>query len=179
MPQWVRASTRWSIYLRDGLRCIYCGVTLESLLEERSENFLTLDHVRARTKAGGHGPHNLVTCCYECNVTKGRKTISAYARELNISPSTLRWRTSKATLKDAERYREAARLLLGQVPGFKPHQKVVDHDWLVKKQWGSGVELEYWEHLKKQEALWCPECNAPLNPFSGHYEPPAEEPIPF
>lgn len=67
---------RAQVYLRDGLRCRYCGEPVEVAeagvrqdgrvyLTERAA---TLDHV---DPAGGHCLSNLVTCCSACNAAKG------------------------------------------------------------------------------------------------------------
>ena len=39
MSQWVLTSTRWALYLRDGLACLYCRATLAELVEEQEELF--------------------------------------------------------------------------------------------------------------------------------------------
>ena len=53
------------------------------------------------------------------------------------------------------------------VPGLTVTQMVVDHDWLVKKQWGESIDGAYWEHLCQQEELFCPTCNTTQGVESG------------
>ena len=164
MSQWVLPTTRWAIYLRDGLSCVYCQITLADLLAERGENFLTLDHIKAKQHGGCNSPHNLVTCCYACNAAKGRSTVARFCREQGLTSSTVRSRIKARRDRDIGQYRLAARLLLGRVdgvPGAEVAQAVIDHDWIVKRQWGdSSIDGDYWAHLKSQGDLFCPSCNA-------------------
>ena len=57
---------RKNVFWRDNNTCQYCG-------ELFSENSLTLDHVTPRSKGGPKTWENIVTCCRECNQTKGSK----------------------------------------------------------------------------------------------------------
>lgn len=58
---WIRESTRWAIYLRDGLRCFWCEKGYHDGVA------LTLDHVVARAAGGDNSWGNLVTSCFSCN----------------------------------------------------------------------------------------------------------------
>lgn len=49
------------IKLRDQNRCVYCG----------SDQDLTIDHVRPRSKGGETTASNCVTACRACNQAKG------------------------------------------------------------------------------------------------------------
>lgn len=185
MSQYLRPATRWAIYLRDDTSCVYCGITLTQILEHRDGNFLTVDHVRLRSKGGGHEPENLVTCCYFCNGERGRKTLTKFAETRGEKESTLRSRVRRRTAKDLEQYRPAAQLALGMVPGF-PVQKIVqDHDFLVRSQWSSeDFDIQYWEHLQREELLFCPTCGGPKthSPRAEPLEPSSyteDEDIPF
>lgn len=62
----IRRSLRFSIYLRDRFRCVYCGYVAPGL----SAVFLTLDHVVPVSVGGKHRPDNLVTCCTGCNCSR-------------------------------------------------------------------------------------------------------------
>jgi 5-methylcytosine-specific restriction endonuclease McrA len=57
-----RKITRRAIFARDRWTCQYCG-------SERGT--LTIDHVVPRSKGGGSGWENIVTCCAPCNRRKG------------------------------------------------------------------------------------------------------------
>ena len=57
-----RKITRRAVFARDRWTCQYCG-------HERSS--LTVDHVVPRSKGGGSGWENIVTCCAPCNRRKG------------------------------------------------------------------------------------------------------------
>lgn len=69
----VRVSRR-NVYLRDGFRCQYCGVSV-------TEKTATLDHVTPISKGGKSTWTNLSTACKKCNWSKSDKT--------NIRPKTL------------------------------------------------------------------------------------------
>jgi len=163
LSQWAYTTTRWAIYLRDGLACVYCRATIQALVKDPDgANFLTLDHVRPRTKAGSNQPSNLVTACYACNTLKGRGSLLRLCSDLGLSYNATRSRSGRHRRQDIERYRPAAKLLLGRIPGVPIAQLVVDHDWLVRKQWEGAFEQELWEHLQSQNELFCRECGGTL-----------------
>ena len=185
MPQYIRPVTRWAIYLRDELKCVYCDVTLQQILLERSGNFLTLDHIHLRSKGGGHEAENLVTCCYHCNLSRARRTITKFAEHLGMGSSGLRSKVRRRALRDLELYRHAARMALGLIEGFPAQKMVIDHDFLVRGQWQpENFDIQYWEHLQKEEVLFCPTCGGPKDhsPREPVYVPRPtedEEDIPF
>jgi hypothetical protein len=166
MGQWVFPTTRWAIYLRDNLRCIYCRVTLAEILAARDENFLTLDHLLSRGRGGCNTSWNLVTACYECNDHKGSWSLARFCREAGYNGSTIRGRVSRARARDIEAFRPAAKILLGRLPGL-PALRVAgvveDHDWIVKRRFGDSMDGDYWAHLKEQEEMFCSTCNAPTD----------------
>jgi len=57
-----RKITRRAVFARDLWTCQYCGAKRSSL---------TVDHVIPRSKGGGSGWDNIVTCCAPCNRRKG------------------------------------------------------------------------------------------------------------
>jgi 5-methylcytosine-specific restriction endonuclease McrA len=61
--------TRKNIYWRDKYTCQYCSGQF------KYKN-LSLDHVIPKSRGGGRGWLNLVTCCVSCNQKKGNKTPS-------------------------------------------------------------------------------------------------------
>lgn len=71
MTQWIRRSTRLSIYMRDRFTCQWC---------ELSFPVLTLDHVRPLSRGGTHCPSNLVTACLSCNSARQDKTLRQFAQ---------------------------------------------------------------------------------------------------
>lgn len=176
MSQWIRPTTRWAIYLRDGMSCVYCGVTMAELVEARGDNFLTVDHVKTKSKGGTNHPTNIVTCCYRCNLVKGCKSLSTFCKEEGLVRTTVRSRMRSRQNRPVEHYREAARVLLGNLPGVPMAELVADHDWLVKGQWTQGEGVEVWEHLKEQGELFCATCTAPVDE-EGIYRP--QEEVPF
>lgn len=68
---WIRKDRRLAIYIRDGLACGWCGLTLEDGI------ILTLDHFLPRVLGGSNESTNLFTSCMDCN----RKRCSTPARE--------------------------------------------------------------------------------------------------
>ena len=176
MSQWLRPSARWAIYLRDGLKCLYCGVPLAELVAERGGNFLTVDHLRPRCRGGKADPYNLMASCYECNQAKGVASVTQFCRDFSHNHNTVKSRIERRRGKDLAQFREAAKVLLGQVPGIpgvRAADIVIDHDWLVKQQWGDSIDATYWAHLKSQEHLFCTECGSPRDSKQRDYIPEA------
>lgn len=68
-----RKITRRAVFARDAWTCQYCG-------QERGN--LTVDHVVPRSKGGGSGWENIVTCCAPCNRRKGDRL----PRQANMVP---------------------------------------------------------------------------------------------
>ena len=182
MPQYVRSSTRWAIYFRDNRVCTYCGVSLDQILGARDGNFLTLDHVKPKSQDGAHDPKNLVTACFNCNRARGRKSLIEFEKELGVPRQQLTAKVRRRCSKDIGPYREAARLALGELPGFPISQTVLDHDFLVRSQWSSSdFDAQHWEHLRQQEKLFCPECGQAKPTEREEIEMPflGDEDIPF
>jgi len=73
---WIRKNKRIAIYVRDGHKCIYCGITKAQA--KRRGVLITLDHVEPRELGGCNSVHNLVTACLSCNTSKGDKTRDEY-----------------------------------------------------------------------------------------------------
>lgn len=177
MSQWLRPVTRWGIYLRDGLTCLYCGVTVAELVSDRGSNFLTLDHLQARSKGGASDPRNVMAACYECNLCKARGTVTQFCRDFGHNQHTVKSRIERRRAKDLASYREAAKILLAQspgLPGLRVADMVLDHDMLVRKQWGESIDASYWEHLKSREHLFCSECGKPRDAEQSDYVPEPE-----
>jgi len=62
-----------TIFVRDGGRCVYCGVETHRLSKglSRSPALATLDHVVPRSMGGPLNPANLVLACQACNNQRG------------------------------------------------------------------------------------------------------------
>ena len=71
---WIRPEKRLALYLRDGLACVYCGVSLED------GAVLTLDHLRPVSKGGSNEASNLVTACQTCNSRRKNRTVRGFCR---------------------------------------------------------------------------------------------------
>lgn len=59
---------RKEILERDGNKCQYCGIDLNSL--EKMGFPAHVDHIKPRRSGGKHNPENLVACCWKCNLGK-------------------------------------------------------------------------------------------------------------
>ena len=71
--------TRKNIYWRDKYICQYCD-------RQYKYKHLSLDHVIPKSRGGGRGWLNLVTCCHTCNQKKGNKTPSEASMRLINKP---------------------------------------------------------------------------------------------
>lgn len=65
---------RLKVYLRDQFACVYCQNAMNPLSDD-----LTLDHVIPN---GLISDDNLVTCCKECNQSKGRMSSEKYMEKI-------------------------------------------------------------------------------------------------
>jgi 5-methylcytosine-specific restriction endonuclease McrA len=79
----IRADKRLAIYLRDGLRCMYCDEDLLAKWLENPES-VHLDHVLPRSKRGKDSPVNLVTTCQHCNLSRQDKPLAHFTDEATI-----------------------------------------------------------------------------------------------
>lgn len=64
----VSQNLRFTVYRRDGFRCVACG----------SEDEPTLDHRTPVAKGGTNDPENLQVLCRPCNTSKGTKTMDEW-----------------------------------------------------------------------------------------------------
>ena len=71
-PQKRVAFTRFNLFLRDELRCQYCG----------SIGDLTFDHIVPRARGGVTSWENVVAACSKCNLRKGSKSL----RQIGMDP---------------------------------------------------------------------------------------------
>jgi hypothetical protein len=67
---------RRRVMKRDGYKCGYCG----------SKKNLTIDHIIPKCKGGDNSWKNLVTCCSNCNNSKGDKTVEEAGMKLKTKP---------------------------------------------------------------------------------------------
>lgn len=72
---WLRPEKRLALYLRDGMACAYCGVSVE---EEGT--LLTLDHLEPYVKGGSNHASNLITACNRCNSSRGTRDWKIFAK---------------------------------------------------------------------------------------------------
>lgn len=91
--KWIRKSTRFAIYARDGFKCVYC----------KSKERLTLDHYKA---GNDHSHKNLITACISCNAKRKNKTIRQWFAELReraINTEAIRSRIWRRLSKPLDR----------------------------------------------------------------------------
>jgi len=72
---WIRKSTRFAIYHRDGWRCVLCTRAV-------APGTATLDHIRPESRGGTHAPTNLITACGKCNSSRRATPLRTYLRKL-------------------------------------------------------------------------------------------------
>lgn len=67
----VAVGLRFDVFMRDGFRCRYCGVSVDD------GAILHADHVIPESKGGATTLENLVTACIDCNLGKSDKDLPA------------------------------------------------------------------------------------------------------
>lgn len=70
--RWINEKRRFAIYLRDGMKCVYCQRSVEAAI---GTSGCALDHVVAD---GGNHESNLVTTCKACNDSKGGSSVESF-----------------------------------------------------------------------------------------------------
>jgi hypothetical protein len=61
---WIRKTTRFAIYARDGFDCWFCNGLFPLAYDGYK---LTLDHITPMSQGGDDSPGNLITACHDCN----------------------------------------------------------------------------------------------------------------
>lgn len=99
---------RYDICVRDGWRCWYCGVDLSGFRDDVASfkrnawGIPTVDHFIPKVRGGTDEPENLACCCWNCNVTKGSKSIEEFRHYLAYGKTNIK--------KAIEHLREAIQL---------------------------------------------------------------------
>lgn len=68
----VSKSRRFAIFARDGFACQYCG-------RKPPDVILEVDHIVAVVNGGSSEDLNLITACFDCNHSKGKKDLGSFA----------------------------------------------------------------------------------------------------
>jgi 5-methylcytosine-specific restriction endonuclease McrA len=76
--------SRHNILARDGWKCQYCGVKVQT-------QSMTQDHVLPRSQGGRTSWENIVTCCETCNAKKANKTPQQAKMKLRKKPVKPTW----------------------------------------------------------------------------------------
>jgi 5-methylcytosine-specific restriction endonuclease McrA len=84
---------RYKVIFRDKQICGYCG-------RRYPLDRLTVDHINPIARGGDNKPTNLVCACFDCNLSKGKKTLSEYLEYLMLEGYP---RNRKAILKRVKR----------------------------------------------------------------------------
>lgn len=100
---WIRQEKRLAIYIRDGLKCVYCLEDPYTMKERGST--LTLDHVNTHISAMRAGEKadnnetNLVTSCSTCNSSRQdmdiNKFVDKISSQVGQDPSVIMDRITK------------------------------------------------------------------------------------
>jgi len=77
---------RKRIYQRDNYTCHYCG--WQNGILGRPDKPLTLDHITPQSFGGSSKDDNLVTCCFDCNVSKNDKFLPLIVKNWIWNPKT-------------------------------------------------------------------------------------------
>lgn len=80
--RWCCDSKRAAIHIRDGWRCVYCGISLK----DARKGFRQLDHLFPVALGGDDSAENLVTACADCNNAKADRPLDT----IGLHPSTIR-----------------------------------------------------------------------------------------
>lgn len=65
----ISAKKRFDILKRDWFKCQYCGRTWKDVT-------LEVDHIISKALGGTDDVNNLITCCRECNLGKGKRSLN-------------------------------------------------------------------------------------------------------
>lgn len=77
---WIRKTTRFAIYHRDGFDCLLCHGVFPLAYDGVG---LSLDHIVTRAAGGSDAATNLVTACHSCNSNRKHARLPP-ARELEL-----------------------------------------------------------------------------------------------
>lgn len=138
---WLWRPTRYAIYLRDGLRCVYCQ-------RPASVVVLSVDHVVPWCAGGTNAITNLVTACLGCNSRRGARPLDRWIAELwrqdGLEPEHTLARVQAA--QEAPIDRSAGRACEAEPPG-----------WLVEQRERSSQH--YREHMLRADPFpeWSPD----------------------
>lgn len=75
---WIRKSTRFAIYHRDGWRCAFCVRAVHP-------GTATLDHIRPESRGGTHASTNLTTACGRCNSSRRAMPLRTFIQKSGLA----------------------------------------------------------------------------------------------
>lgn len=105
IPYERKSLSRKNILLRDHYTCQYCARVLPTAE-------LTLDHVIPKSRGGGSGWDNLVTCCKRCNNRKGNLLLDEAGMRLLKRPQSFSHNVNRQIMRYLGRSDEAWRKYL-------------------------------------------------------------------
>ena len=94
VPYRTQQVSRKNIFLRDGYRCMYCGV------KKRTGGELELEHIIPKSRGGRNTWENLVASCRECNRRKNDRTPEEAGMTLIHRPLPATVHTGRFLLKE-------------------------------------------------------------------------------
>lgn len=110
---WIRQEKRLAIYLRDGCACVWCNRSIEDKGVQ-----LSLDHVKVVNRGGSNDATNLVTCCIDCNTSRGAKSAAAFSKIAALRNKTpvdvIRQRIAERTRRDLKPHLTEAKSLMAR-----------------------------------------------------------------
>ena len=112
---WIWIRSRYAIYLRDGMACVYCGA-------DATTKRMGLDHIVPVAAGGQNKADNLVTCCETCNSRKNTKPMRQWLKEIKDNGSIRKY-IDAAIVKEIKPYRKEAKLLLARRKAAKDAAK--------------------------------------------------------
>lgn len=117
--KWCRRDLRLAIYLRDGMACMWCGVTLEDGAK------LTLDHVTPHSRGGRNGADNLICACEKCNKSRGNRSAASFAAAVaeyvdhGATAKQILAAVRNHTRRSIEPHREGAKAIIARRPTWQ------------------------------------------------------------
>jgi 5-methylcytosine-specific restriction endonuclease McrA len=104
---WIRPVKRLAVYLRDGMRCVYCCADMHGAAPAD----ITLDHLICRADGGTNHHANLITACRSCNCSRQDKPVARFC-----GPAT-RADIRRLTRRDLKPYLKLAAALISGETG--------------------------------------------------------------
>lgn len=137
---------RFEVFKRDQFRCFYCG-------RMPPEVVLQVDHIIAIASGGLNVPENMVTACFDCNIGKGARPLTAVPE--NLAERMERIKETHQQLQDYAAAMQAIQQQLDEMAweilktiGLKE----LDQDGTVPTDWHNGIKVLL-RHTGKEQLM--------------------------